>query len=327
MNNDWQSALGILAPYYNDPLVSDIMLDAYDQMSIVRKHRLQTIDLAFASADELLTFARQLAHIGGSELDIARPVNFIRLPDHSRVTIVLPPVAVNGTCIIIKKHLHQAVTWDFLVDAGSLTRQAVACLQHAIHANVNIALAGTAGSGKTTIMNLLAGSIGAQERVIVVEPEHVLAFDHPHTIFLEISSAAKATFHEVFNAALRLMPEWLVVNEVNGSEAFQVLQALATGHSGILSLAAHSTDDVLQRLETWSVMANPALGLHDLRPMIAAAIQLIVIQKRLSDGKRRITDICELRGIEHNRFALNPLFRYNPVSDKIEATGNHATWS
>jgi pilus assembly protein CpaF len=327
MTTDWTAALGPLEALFVDPWTTDIMVDAPDRVFVARKGKLQDAGVAFASADDLLDTINAIAALGGLALDSQRTTAELRLPDGSRMAAIVPPTAVHSPCLTISKLVNSRMTWDMLVDLGALTREAVGLLQHAVQARVSTLVVGGAASGKTSVLNLLVGSIGGQERVIVVQDRHELQFDHPRAIFLEAGGSAGLSVEQVLQTATHLRPEWLVLNSLHGAEAWSYLNILSLGHSGLAGMHATSDVDALQRLEAMCLMANTGLGLSEIRAMIAAALSLIVVQRRMPDGQRKITQVVELRGVDHDRFVLQPLLRLNADTGTLETTGIAPQWA
>ncbi len=324
---DWTSILGPLQSLYHDAGIHEIMVDAPDNVYVERKGQLESSSVRFASVDELLYVIEAICHMGGVAINAQHPTADVRLPDGSRMTAVLPPTAINGPCCIIRKRVNNSMTWDRLVDYGALTREAVALLQHAIHDHKSILVVGGTGSGTTTLMNVLAATIPATQRVVAVEQRHELQFAHPRSLFLEASGAASVEFGDLLQTASTLRADWLVLSALRGAEAMPALQLLSMGHSGLLSIHAPSAEDALQRLEGMCLMAHLRWGLGDIRAMIANAISLIVVHQRLANGQRRIIQIVECTGISNDRMVLNPLMRYNPDTDRLEATELRPSWT
>lgn len=321
------TALGPLAPLYSDPGVSEIMVDAPDRVYVERRGKLEDADVAFDSPEAIQAVIDAILASGDIALGPHQTTGQVRLPDGSRFLAVIPPTATEGPCLVIRKFPRVPLTWEDLFRFGSLTREAYALLERAIRAQVSLLVVGGPGSGKTTITNLLAGSLPAQERVVVVEETHEMQVAHPRRIALEVASPANLSFLALLDTAARMRPDWLVIGELRGPDALHVLQILSMGLTGITTIHATSPEDALARLETMCLMANLGLGLSQIRALIASALGLIVCQERLLDGSRKMTHIVELRGVEGDRFLLQPLFQYNAAEGKLEATGAQAGWA
>lgn len=323
-------ALGPLAPLYQDPAVLEIMVDAPDRVSVERRgaegQGIADTAVRFASPDALRATIDAILALGGVTLGPDNTIGEMRLPD-ARLLAVIPPTALGGPYLVVRKLNVMTLTWDQLVEFGSITREALDLLQGAIRARVSMLIAGGAGSGKTTVANMLAGLVPPEERIVVVEGAHELQIKHPRVVQLEAGGPAHVAFADLVATASCMRPDWLIVGELLGSEAMQVVQIMGRGHTGMTTLHATSTEDALSRLEAMCLMANLGLGLNDIRIHIAAAFQLIAHQERMQDGRRRITQITELRGVENDRFILQPLMRYNPATGKLEATGAKPGWA
>lgn len=324
--NPLVTALGPLAPLYHDPAVSEIMVDAPDRVYVERRGKLENTEVRFDSPEAVRAVIDAILASGGIALGPQKTTGHVRLPDGSRFLAVIPPTATEGPCLVIRKFSQVPLTWEDMFRFGSLTRESHALLESAIRAHVSLLVAGGPGSGKTTIANLLAGSIPAEERVIMVEGAREMQVAHPRRVSLEVGGAANLSFPDLLDTAARMRPDWLVIGELRGPDALHVLQVLSMGHTGITIIHATSPEDALARLETFCLMANRGLGISQIRALIAAALGLIIRQERLPDGSRKITHIGELRGVEGDRFMLQPLFRYNSAEGKLEATGTKAGW-
>jgi pilus assembly protein CpaF len=322
---DLQKALGPLSPLYADPTVTEICVDAYDRVYIDRGEKLEDVASPLTSPEALRTIIEAVLALGDVALGPDKTTGEVLFPDGSRFLAVAPPTAISGPCFVLRK-LTKQLTWDQVFEWGAVSREAYELLKSALDTGVNVLLAGGTGSGKTTLTSLLVESIPASERVIVAEPIYEVQVRHPRSIHLAGRGLVNVPFEEILFTAARMRPDWLVVGELYGPEAALALQILGHGHNGLANIHATSVEDALARLEAACLMANLGLGLGEIRRLIAAAFQLITYQERLPNGRRRLTHIVELRGVEHERYVLQPLFRYNPAQDRIEATGNKAGW-
>lgn len=323
---DVLAALGPLAPLYSDPAVSEILVDGPGRVRVERRGKLEDTQVTFDSPEALRAVIDPLLAWGGITLGSQRTEGHVRLPEGSRVLAVIPPTAPEGPCLVIRRFSRTPLTWEDLYRFGSLTPEAVALLESALRAHVSLLVAGGAGSGKTTIASLLAGSIAAEERVVVVEETQEMQVHHPRRVYLEAGGTANVSFPELLVTAARMRPDWLVIGEPRGPEALRVLQFLSVGFPGITTIHATSPEDALARLETLCLTANQGLGVSHIRALIASALGLIVLHQRLSDGSRRLTQIVELRGLEGDRFVLQPLFRYDLAEGKFERIGDAPSW-
>jgi len=323
---DLIKALGPLAPIYSDPDVLEIMVDAYDRVYVERQGKgLEDVPAPFDSPEALRATIDAVLTCGGVTLSAEQTSGEVLFPNGSRFLAVLPPTAISGPCFVLRK-LTKPLTWDNMFEYGVLTREAYEVLEGAMRGGVNVLVGGGAGSGKTTIANLLVELIPADERVIIAEPIYEMQVRHPRSIHLAGHNPANVSFEKVLMAAARMRPDWLVAGELHGPQAALALQIFGHGHNGLATIHAGGIEDALARAEAIGLMANLGLGLGEIRRMIAAAFQLIVYQEKLPGGFRRITHIVELRGIENERYVLQPLFRYNEAKDKLEATGAQPGW-
>jgi pilus assembly protein CpaF len=281
----------------------------------------------FQSPEEVRVVINAILDLGGVKLSREKTIGEMRFPDGSRFLVVLPPNAVNEPCFVIRRFALTPITWDQLVEWGSISREAYEFLQSVIRARLNILVAGGAGSGKTTVANRLAELIPSDERVIVVEDVHEMQVRHPRCLHLEAGGPANVSYGELVVKASCMRPDRLIVGELYGPEAMHALRVMSRGHTGLATVHAISVEDTLAQLEAMCLMANMGLGLGEIRRMIAAAIRLITYQEFVPSLQgRRVMHIVELCGVENDRYTLRPLFRYNPVKDTLEPTGAKPTW-
>jgi pilus assembly protein CpaF len=326
VEKDLLTALGPLAPLYSDPAVLEIMVDTPERVLVERSGRLEDAGIRFESPEALRTVIDAALALGDVKLAPGQTIGDARLSGAARMLAVLPPTAPQGPCLVIRKLYPVTLTWDKVIELGFITRAALDLLQRALRAHVNVLIAGGAGSGKTTMANLLAEDIPPQERVVVVEAVHELQIRHPRAVFLEAAGPAKPTIQDLLIAAAKMRPDWMVIGELYGPEAMHAFQIISRGHSGMTTTHASSPADALARLEALCLMANLGLGLGEIRALIASAFGLVTFQQRLPDGRRRLMQIVELRGLENERYVLQPLFRYDPAKDTLEPTGARPMW-
>jgi pilus assembly protein CpaF len=320
-------ALGPLADLQADPAVTEIMVDSPAKVFIERAGKIEDAGVRFASAEELLHTMDALLGLVGESLGPARTAATVRLPDHSHMLAIIPPSAVDGPHMVIRKLIKRRMTFDDLIQVGALSPAAVAFFKSAIQKRANILVAGGTGSGKTTVLNTLAENFPPDERVIILEEHVELRIEHPRALRLAADNSPDLTFADLVTCAARMRPDRLVFGELHGREAIHALQLMATGYDGSLaSLHANGPENALARLETMCLMAELGIGLFEIRVAVADAIHLITHQERLEDGRRRIMVISELRGLENDRYVLQPLFRYNPETDAVEPTGAQSRW-
>ncbi len=323
------TALGPLARLYEDTTAMVIMVDAPDKVYIHREGELVDTDVRFADAAAFQETINALLTLGHHPTTPQHPIAELRLPDGARMMIVLPPTAVAGPHLVIHKYPGASMTWEMLVSWGSITQPALDLLLEAIRGRTNILIAGGTNAGKTTIANLMAGSIPATQRIILVEATYEMRVQHPRCLALEAGNPAGIVMTELLDAAARMSPDWLIIGELTGPEALHALEVVSRGVNGMMTIHADSAEDALVRLETMCLMANMGLGLGQIRQLIASAVRLVTYQEMVVErGRRRrvLTQIVELRGVENDRYILQPLFRYNPDTQTTEATGHQTTF-
>jgi pilus assembly protein CpaF len=316
-----------LDPILADDTVWDIMIDSYDRVLVARSGRVEQVESPFASAEELQTLIDDLFGLYGIKLDASNPVADIRLPDNSRAMAIFPPNAVGGPHLVLRRIVGQHMTWKKVIEYGSVPQQAYELIKDATEARVSILVSGSAAAGKYTVANLIAELMPPEERLIVVEQAYELQIEHPNVVRLEAGGPANLTIEDVLQAATRMRPDRLIVGELLGPVAASVLQHFGTGFDGSLTIIyGTSVEDSLNRLESFCLMANLGLGLAEIRHLIAAGIGLVTYLERLPDGSRKLVEIVELRGVENNRYVLQPLMRYNRASNDFEFTGTKPSW-
>ena len=326
------TALGALAPLYQDQTIGEIMVDAPDRVYVDRRAdlgwQLEDVASPFKSREDIRAVIDTVFALEGIQLGPERTLAEMRFPDGSRMMATIPPTAPDGPCLVIRRMLGwqtAVITWEKLLEFGSVTQEAYEFLQRAIHANVTTLIAGGTGSGKTTLANRIAELIPPDKRVIVVEGVHEMQVHHPRCIYLEAGGPANVSFGELAVKASCMRPDWLVIGELWGPEALSVLQLMSRGHVGLTNTHADSIQDALDRLEAMCLMANLGLGLGEIRRTITSGLRLILYHEKLPEG-RRVTQITELRGLENDRYVLQPLFRYNHEKKLLEATGAKPSW-
>ncbi|HVM71586.1 MAG TPA: CpaF family protein [Anaerolineales bacterium] len=299
-----------------DPLISEIMVNGPDMIFVERNGEVLETDLKFESAEQLMRIIERIVSPLGRRLDADNPTADARLPDGSRVNVVIPPVAIDGPHVTIRKFLQTKMTMEDLVAMGALNEYMVKFLEACVVARLNILVTGNTSSGKTTLLNALSTFIPEKERIVTIEDAVELKLKQRHVIRLEtklpnVDGSGSVGVRELVRNALRMRPDRIVVGEVRGGEAMDMLQAMNTGHTGSLTtLHANSPRDATSRLETMCMMAGLDMPLLAIRKQIAAAINLIVHLARLSDGARRVTYITELAGMEGEVLTLTDIFKF-----------------
>ena len=308
--------LAPVRPYLDDPSVSEIMINGPDQIYIERGGILERVPASFASREALLAALRNLSQYVGKYVDEAHPILEGRLPDGSRVEALLPPIAPDGPHVAIRRFFKEALTVERLVQFGSLTGVAAAALQVMVMSKLNIMVAGGTGSGKTSMLNALSGFIPDGDRVVVIEDSREVQFQKPHVVQLEARPAdakgqGAVSIRDLFRATLRMRPDRVVVGEIRGGEALDIVQAMTSGHGGCMgTLHATHPRDTLTRLETMCMMSDIDMPLQAMRQQIGSGVQLVVQVSRLRDGSRKVTHVTEVKGydLESQRYGVQDLF-------------------
>lgn len=314
--------LGLL----RDTTVTEIMVNGPHDIYIERAGRLEKTNVQFASAEALLSAARNVAQWVGRELNPEQPALDARLPDGSRVHILAPPACRTGVCLTIRKFYAGGLSLDELVSRSTLSSAAREFLEVCVRLGKNIMVAGGTGTGKTSLLSALAAAIPSRERVIVIEDTSELKLPQPHVLYLEaqpaVSDAAPGlTIRNLFVASLRMRPDRILVGEVRGGEALDMVQSMLSGHAGSLTTVhANGPREALTRLETLVLMADVQLPVYVARTQVASAIDLVVHIGRFSeDGSRRITQISEVCSLDdRERYILRDLFTLQPSQSKAE---------
>ncbi len=317
--------LGPIEQFLDDRSVSEIMVNAKDQIYIEKKGRLEKTDLRFSSDQAVLNVIERIVSPIGRRIDEGSPTVDARLKDGSRVHVIIPPLALKGPTLTIRKFSRIPYTMDDIIAFGSLTDNMAGFLKIAIQARKNIIISGGTGSGKTTLLNVLSGFIREDERILTIEDAAELKLSQPHVVSLEarppnIEGRGAITIRDLVRNALRMRPDRIVVGECRGGEALDMLQAMNTGHDGSLTtLHANSPRDVLSRLETMVLMSGMELPVKAIREQITSAVDIIVQQTRFKDGVRRISAISEVQGMEGDTIVLQDIFSYETTG--MDASG------
>ena len=334
-----ETLLQFLAPvraFLDDPSVSEVMINGPSRIFIERKGRIELTGARFDGPDELAAALRNLAQYVGKQVDEQRPILEARLPDGSRVEAILPPAAPLGPHVAIRRFSREKLTIERLLALGALTESAATLLRAIVASKLNVLVAGGTGSGKTSLLNALSSFIPEHERVVVIEDSRELSLQQGHVVELEARPAdakgrGAVSIRDLFRATLRMRPDRIVVGEIRGGEALDLIQAMTSGHGGCLStLHATYPEDTLSRLETMAMMSDVALPLAALRVQLASAVDFIVQTDRLADGSRKVTHISEVRefSLGEGRYVIADLFirnyhrdRAGELVDELEATG------
>lgn len=308
---------GPLETLLSDDAVTEIMVNRHDQIYIERHGRLFESSMRFTGEPQLRRVIERIVARVGRRIDESSPLVDARLEDGSRVNAVIPPLAVNGASLTIRKFAATPYTYHDLIEFGTLTREVTTVLDAAVRAKLNILVSGGTGTGKTTLLNVLSGFIPGDERIITIEDAVELQLQQNHVVRLEsrppnIEGRGEITIRDLVRNSLRMRPDRIVVGEVRGAESLDMLQAMNTGHEGSISTVhANSPRDAVSRMETLVLMAGMDLPLRAIREQIASAIDLIVQITRHKDGVRRVTHITEVHGMEGEVVTLQDAFTFD----------------
>ncbi len=309
--------LGPLEPFVRDPEVTEIMVNGWDTIYVERAGKLYWTGTKFHDEQQLRRTIDKIVGKVGRRVDEASPYVDARLPDGSRVNAIIPPLAIDGPSLTIRKFASDPYQAEDLVEFGTMTSPVSKFLEACVRGRVNIMVSGGTGAGKTTTLNVLSSFIPDDERIITIEDAAELKLQQPHVVRLEsrppnIEGRGAVTIRDLVRNALRMRPDRIVVGECRGSEALDMLQAMNTGHDGSIStIHSNSPRDSLSRLETITMMAGMELSPKSIREQVASAIQMIVHQQRLKDGTRRLTHVTEVAGMEGDVITLQDLFIFD----------------
>ncbi len=308
-----------------DPEVSEVMVNGPKQVFVERQGRLELTEITFRDNEHVMHIIDKIVAPLGRRIDESSPMVDARLPDGSRVNAIIPPLALNGPTITIRKFAADPLTIDDLIAFGTLTAEMAEFIEACVKARLNIVVSGGTGSGKTTLLNVLSSFIPADERIITIEDAAELQLRQTHVVSLEsrppnIEGRGAVTIRDLVRNSLRMRPDRIVIGEVRGGEALDMLQAMNTGHDGSMTTGhANSPRDMLARLETMVLMAGVDLPVRAIREQIASAIDLIIQQARLKDGSRKVIQITEVQGIEGEVITLQDIFVFE--RGELRATG------
>ena len=323
--------LGILDEILADDTITEVMINGPKNIFVEKNGQVFRINRKFESEKHLEDVIQKIVGKAGKEVNQANPIVDTRLPDGSRVNVVLPPVSLSGPIVTIRKFSKTPMTVEQLIRYGSITPDVAVVLQRLVRAKYNIFISGGTGSGKTTFLNALSNFIPGDERIITIEDSAELQIRNiQNLVSLETRNAntsgkGEITIRDLIKSALRMRPERIVVGEVRGAEALDMLQAMNTGHDGSLSTGhANSTKDMLSRLETMVLQGNAGLPLPAVRQQIASAIDIIIHLSRLRDKSRKTMEITEVLGCKDGEIQLNPLYEFRETAgsalNKVEGT-------
>src|SRR6266849_3755114 len=322
--SDDMIGLGPLEPFLDDDEITDILANGPFDVYVERGGKLEKTAARFRDASHLVNVAQRIASAIGRRIDEASPMVDARLADGSRVNIVLPPLVLNGGCISIRKFAKRVITLDDMVENANLSSDMARFLEVAARARFNILVSGGTGSGKTTLLNAISRMIDPLERIVTIEDAVELRLQQPHIVQMEtraanIEGVGAIPQRELVRNALRMRPDRIIVGEVRGVEAFDMLQAMNTGHDGSMStIHANAPRDAIYRLENMVMMAATNLLLRAVRMQIASAVHLIVHVERMRDGVRRVQSITEVVGMEGDIITMRDIFNFEYEGDTSE---------
>jgi pilus assembly protein CpaF len=313
-----------------DPDVSEVMVNSPSQVYVERKGKLELAPVTFHDDNHVVRIIEKIVAPIGRRIDESSPMVDARLPDGSRVNAVIPPLALKGPCITIRKFSKDPFTIDDLIGFGTMSLEMAQFLRACVEARLNIVVSGGTGSGKTTTLNVLSSFIPQDERIITIEDAAEIQLRQDHVITLEtrvanVEGRGAITIRDLVKNSLRMRPDRIVIGEVRSGEALDMLQAMNTGHDGSLTTGhANTPRDMLRRLETMVLMAGMDLPVRAIREQIASAVDLIVQQSRLKDGSRRLTHITEVMGMEGEQITLQDLFLFEEKGRELgKVIGRH----
>jgi pilus assembly protein CpaF len=311
--------LGPLEPLLRDPGISDILVNTYKNVFVERGGKLERVTATFQDDRHLLRVIDRIVSAVGRRIDDSSPMVDARLADGSRVNAIIPPLAVDGPILSIRRFPTERLKAEDLVTLHTLTQPMLDFLSHCVRSKLNCLISGGTGAGKTTLLNVLSSFIGARERIVTIEDAAELQLRQEHVARLEtrpanVEGKGAIKQRQLLINALRMRPDRIVVGEVRGDEALDMLQAMNTGHDGSLTTVhANTPRDALSRIETMIAMGNTNLPEKAMRQQVASAIQLVVQQTRMSDGTRKVTSIAEITGMEGDIITMQEIFTFEKV--------------
>lgn len=308
--------LGPLEPLLADPTISDILVNSYSTIYVERRGKLEVTNVAFKDDEHLMRVIERIVTSVGRRIDESSPMVDARLSDGSRVNAIIPPLAIDGPVLSIRRFGAEPLRMNSLIENKALTKDIADMLEMCVKARLNVLISGGTGAGKTTLLNALSSYIPEDERIVTIEDSAELQLQQPHVVRLEtrppnIEGRGEVSQRDLVRNALRMRPDRIVIGEVRGGEAIDMLQAMNTGHDGSLTTVhANTPRDALARLETMIQMTGMRLSDRAMRQQVAAAINLVVQVARLSDGTRRLTAISEITGMEGETITMQEIFQF-----------------
>jgi len=322
--------LGPIEPLLADPTVSDILVNAFDKVYVERKGLLEATSVKFRDDAHLISIIDRIVSAVGRRVDESSPMVDARLPDGSRVNAIIPPLAVDGPCLSIRKFAREPLTAEDLIAGNAFTQPMLELMQGCVRARLNVLISGGTGAGKTTLLNVLSSYLSDRERIVTIEDAAELQLHQSHVVRLEtrppnIEGKGAIYSRQLLVNTLRMRPDRIIVGEVRGEEALDMLQAMNTGHDGSLTTVhANSPRDALSRLETMVAMSGLNIPDTAVRRQIASAIDLVIQVTRLSDGTRKVTNLAEITGMEGDVVTMQDIFIYRKkgIKDNGEVVGS-----
>jgi pilus assembly protein CpaF len=317
--------LGPLEPLLKDPTISDILVNTHDTIYIERRGKLERTNVTFKDDEHLMRVIERIVSSIGRRIDESSPMVDARLQDGSRVNAIIPPLSIDGPVVSIRRFGSDPLKMSSLIENKALTKEIADMLQMVVHARLNVLISGGTGAGKTTLLNALSAYIPETERIVTIEDSAELQLQQPHVVRLEtrppnIEGRGEVTQRDLVRNSLRMRPDRIVIGEVRGGEAIDMLQAMNTGHDGSLTTVhANTPRDALSRLETMIQMTGMRLSDRAMRQQVSSAINLVVQVARMSDGSRRITSISEITGMEGETITMQEIFQYERTG--VDAQG------
>jgi pilus assembly protein CpaF len=318
--------LGPLEPLLKDPTISDILVNGHDNVYVERKGKLEITPIRFHSDAHLMNIIDRIVTKVGRRIDESSPMVDARLLDGSRVNAIVPPLALDGPSLSIRRFSVEQLSLDDLIGFGSLSAETGEVIKAIVHARLNILISGGTGSGKTTMLNVASGFIPPEERIVTIEDSAELQLQQPHTVRLEtrppnIEGKGQISQRNLVRNSLRMRPDRIVIGEVRGEEAVDMLQAMNTGHDGSLTtIHANSARDALFRIENMFAMAGYNMPVKAVRSQIASALDVVLQLERMEDGRRRLVSLQEINGMEGEIVTMSEIFRFE--RDGVDEQGN-----
>ena len=308
--------LGPIELYMHDPDISDILVNTYGQVYIEKHGKLELTETKFKDDNHLMQIIDRIVSQVGRRIDESSPMVDARLPDGSRVNAIIPPLALDGPILSIRRFRVNVLSTDDLLDNKSIAPSMVELLKGMVRSRLNVLISGGTGAGKTTLLNILSGYISTEERIVTIEDSAELKLQQPHVVRLEtrpsnIEGKGSVTQRDLVRNALRMRPDRIIIGEVRGPEIYDMLQAMNTGHDGSLStIHANSTRDVLLRLETLMLLSGIDIPEKAIRELISSAINVVIQVSRFSDGTRKTSSISEIVGMEKDTITMQEIFYF-----------------